>query len=447
MSGAGGEQVHFRTCPLCEAMCGLRLTVRDGRVTHVRGDDEDVWSRGYLCPKGAALGHLHDDPDRLRAPLVRDGARWREVGWDEALDEAERRLGAVRAADGAGAIAAYVGNPTVHNFSLSRYIGAFFAIGGLTQIYSAGTVDQWPKNLVCALMYGGMWTIPVPDLDRTDYLLMLGANPAASQGSLMAAPDALGRLDAIRARGGRVVIVDPRRTRTAARADEWVALRPGTDAALLLAIAHVLFAEGRVRPGRLAAFVRGLDEVERLCRDFAPEAVAATCGVEAATIRRLARELAAAPRAAVYGRIGTCNQEFGTLASWMVEVLNVLTGNLDRPGGAMLADPVAWSLATLRPPEFAGGFTLGRWRSRVRGAPEILGQVPGGGDHGARSRPHPGAGDDRREPRHQHARRRAARRRASPPGVHGERRQLPERDHAPRRRHPAPAVPPGARPL
>ena len=376
MSGAGGEQVHFRTCPLCEAMCGLRLTVRDGRVTHVRGDDEDVWSRGYLCPKGAALGHLHDDPDRLRAPLVRDGARWREVGWDEALDEAERRLGAVRAADGAGAIAAYVGNPTVHNFSLSRYIGAFFAIGGLTQIYSAGTVDQWPKNLVCALMYGGMWTIPVPDLDRTDYLLVLGANPAASQGSLMAAPDALGRLDAIRARGGRVVIVDPRRTRTAARADEWVALRPGTDAALLLAIAQVLFAEGRVRPGRLAAFVRGLDEVERLCRDFAPEAVAATCGVEAATIRRLARELAAAPRAAVYGRIGTCNQEFGTLASWMVEVLNVLTGNLDRPGGAMLADPVAWSLATLRPPEFAGGFTLGRWRSRVRGAPEILGQVP-----------------------------------------------------------------------
>jgi anaerobic selenocysteine-containing dehydrogenase len=376
MSGAGGEQVHFRTCPLCEAMCGLRLTVRDGRVTHVRGDDEDVWSRGYLCPKGAALGHLHDDPDRLRAPLVRDGARWREVGWDEALDEAERRLGAVRAADGAGAIAAYVGNPTVHNFSLSRYIGAFFAIGGLTQIYSAGTVDQWPKNVSCALMYGNMWSIPAPDVMRTDYLVVMGANPQASQGSLLAVPDILTEIDKIAERGGKTVVIDPRRTGTVDHAQEWVPIVPGTDAAFLLALAHVLFAEGLVDLGDVADLVDGVDVIEHVVRDFTPGAVSETCGIPAATIERLAREIAGAPSAAVYGRIGLCNQEFGTLASWLVDVINVLTGNLDREGGAMFSNPIAWSLTNLTPPEFANGFEFGRWSSRVRGAPEVLGQVP-----------------------------------------------------------------------
>jgi anaerobic selenocysteine-containing dehydrogenase len=221
-----------------------------------------------------------------------------------------------------------------------------------------------------------MWTFPIPDLDRTDYLLVLGANPHASQGSLLAAPDLLGRLDAIRARGGRVVVVDPRRTGTAKRADEWVPIRPGTDAALLLAVAQVLFAEDRVRPGRLAAFTNGVDEVSELCREFTPEAVASTCGVAAETIRAIARGLSDAPRAAVYGRIGTCNQEFGTLASWLVDVINVLTGNLDREGGAMFSNPIAWSLGNLTPPEFANGFEFGRWHSRVRGAPEVLGQVP-----------------------------------------------------------------------
>ena len=249
-------------------------------------------------------------------------------------------------------------------------------MSGIQRLYSAGTVDQWPKNVSSALLFGGMWTFPIPDLDRTDYLLVLGANPHASQGSLLAAPDLLGRLDAIRARGGKVVVVDPRRTGTAERADEWVPIRPGTDAALLLAVAQVLFAEDRVRPGRLAAFTNGIDEVGELCREFTPEAVAETCGVPAETIRAIARELADAPRAAVYGRIGTCNQEFGTLASWLVDVVNVLTGNLDRDGGAMFANPIAWSLAKLTPPEFANGFEFGRWRSRVRGAPEVLGQVP-----------------------------------------------------------------------
>ncbi len=370
------DGIHIRTCPLCEAMCGLRVHVEDGRVTKIRPNHDDVWSRGYICPKGTTLGEIHHDPDRLRAPLVKDGAGWREVSWPEAFREVARRLRPVLEQHGREAVSAYIGNPTAHNFSLSRYVPAFVVMSGLPVVYSAGTVDQWPKNLSAALMFGGMWTFPVPDLDRTQYLLMLGANPHASQGSLLAAADVLGRLDAIRARGGRVVVVDPRRTGTLDHASEWLPIRPGTDAAFLLAIAHVLFAEERVRLGALEGRVNGVEELRRVAVDFAPERVAETCGLAADTIRRIARELSEAPRAAVYGRIGTCNQEFGTLASWLVDVLNALTGNLDREGGAMFSNPIAWSLTSLTPPDFADGFTLHRWRSRVRGAPEVLGQVP-----------------------------------------------------------------------
>ena len=373
-----GERVHLKTCPLCEAMCGLEIRVRGGCVSGVRPDCEDVWSRGYICPKGAVLGDLHADPDRLRAPLVRRGDRWDTATWEEAFAVVAERLQAVIARHGTSAVATYIGNPTAHNFSLSRYIGAFIAFSAIPHIYSGGTVDQWPKNLVCALMYGGMWTIPVPDLDRTQYLLMLGANPAASQGSLLAVADVLGKLDAMRARGGRVVVIDPRRTATVDHADEWIPIRPGTDAALLLAIVHELFAQGWVNLRQLAPLVIGLEAVRGLCTPFTPEAAAAVCAIDASRIRRLAREVAHADSGAVYGRIGTCTQEFGTLASWLVEVINVLTGNLDRPGGSMFADPVAFSLLSLRPPDQAGEFRIGRWHSRVRRAPEVLGQYPMG---------------------------------------------------------------------
>jgi len=199
------DVTHLRTCPLCEAMCGLEVTVQDDQVTRIRADREDVWSQGYLCPKGTTLGHLYEDPDRLRAPLIRDGDGFREVSWPEAFAEVERLLAPVLAEDGVDAVSCYIGNPTAHNFSLGRYAGAFVPMSGITQLYSAGTVDQWPKNVVATLLYGGMWDIPVPDLDRAEFVLMLGANPAASQGSLMACPDVLGRIDAIRERGGRVV--------------------------------------------------------------------------------------------------------------------------------------------------------------------------------------------------------------------------------------------------
>jgi len=357
-------------------MCGLEFTVEGGRVKKVRPDADDVWSRGYICPKGTALGDLHHDPDRLRAPLVRDGDGFREVGWAEAFAEVERRLRPVIDEYGAEAVTSYVGNPNAHNFSLSRYIAAYVAMSGIPSIYSAGTVDQWPKNVAVALLYGDMWRIPVPDIDRTDYFFVMGANPHASQGSLFAVADVLGRMDSIRARGGKVVVVDPRRTGTVDHADEWVPIQPGTDAALMMAIVQVLFAEGLVDTAHLEDATNGVADVERLCADFPPEAVAATCRIPADTIRRLAREIAAAPSAAVYGRIGTCNQEFGTLASWLVDVVNILTGNLDKPGGMMFSNPIAWSFVSLPNPEFVDGIEFGRWRSRVRGAPEVLGQFP-----------------------------------------------------------------------
>ncbi len=357
-------------------MCGLRVHVDGDRVGRVEPDPDDVWSRGYVCPKGAVLGQLHHDPDRLRVPMIRDGTTWREATWDEAFARCEELLAGVIARHGKEAVTAYIGNPTVHNFSISRYVGLFVGMAGLPTIYSAGTVDQWPKNLTAALMFGHMWAIAVPDVHRTDHLMVLGANPSASQGSLLACPDMPGALDAIRARGGKVVVVDPRRTGTAARADEWVPIVPGTDAAFLLAIVQTLFAEGLVDLGDVAELVNGVDDVRAAAAPFTPETVAATCGIPADTIRRLARELAAARTAAVYGRIGTCTQEFGTLASWLVDVVNVLTGNFDRPGGMLFGKPAAWSVASLPHPDFADGFTLRRWKSRVSGAPEVLGQVP-----------------------------------------------------------------------
>ena len=367
---------QFRTCPLCEAMCGLEVHVEDERVALIRADRDDVWSKGFLCPKGTTLGHLHDDPDRIRVPMIRDGDDWREASWDDAFARCEELLLGVRDRHGPDATTAYVGNPTVHNFSLSRYIGLFIGLAGFPMIYSAGTVDQWPKNVACALMYGNMWSIPAPDIQRTDYFLVLGANPQASQGSLLACPDVLGEIDRIRERGGRTVVVDPRRTGTADRADEWVPIVPGTDAALLLAIVHVLFADGLVDLGDVADLVVGVEAIEVAAEGFTPETVADACGVPAATIRRLAHEVAAAPSAAVYGRIGLCNQEFGTLASWLVDVVAILTGNFDRAGGTMFGKPIAWPLASLPNPMWAEGYTFGRWNSRVRGAPEVLGQVP-----------------------------------------------------------------------
>jgi anaerobic selenocysteine-containing dehydrogenase len=372
----GDERSAYRTCPLCEATCGLELTVNGG-ISRVRGDAQDVFSHGFLCPKGVSLKELHEDPDRLRTPMRRrDDGSFEAMGWDEAFALIDERLGAVLAAGGRDAVAVYLGNPSAHGLSSLIYGRVLLKALGTKNIYSASTVDQYPKQLASALMFGGGLTVGIPDLDRTQYLLCLGANPLVSNGSLMTAPDARGRLQGIQARGGKIVVVDPRRSRTAKVADEHFFIRPGTDALLLAAIANTLFAERLVELGALAEHVVGLDEVHAAVEPFTAETVAPATGIAADDIRRLARELSAAESAAVYGRIGTTTQSFGTVASWLVDVVNVLTGNLDRPGGVMFPRGAAGASNTKGEPGRGRGTRFGRWHSRVRGMDEVFGELP-----------------------------------------------------------------------
>ncbi|GAA2442015.1 molybdopterin oxidoreductase family protein [Actinomadura vinacea] len=370
-----GSRTAYRTCPLCEALCGLELTLDDsGAVTGVRGDRDDPLSKGFICPKGATLGRLNGDPDRLDAPLLRDpdGSHVPAAGWDDAFTAVRRGIRQVAERYGKDSVAVYIGNPTAHSIAGPLYVAAIIRGLGTRNVYSASTADQMPKHVSSGYMFGDPLAIPVPDLDRTDHLLMLGANPLESNGSLCSAPDFPGRLKAIRARGGKVTVVDPRRTRTAALADEHVFIRPGTDAYLLMALVRTLFAEElATEPAHLAGRIHGLDDLRALVVDFTPERVAPVTGVPAPVIRRMARELAAAGRAAVYGRIGTCTQAYGTLNSWLVDVLNVMTGNLDREGGAMFPRPAHTAVYRARRP-----FTTARWRSRVRGLPEVFGELP-----------------------------------------------------------------------
>ncbi len=371
------ERIAIRTCPLCEAGCGLEITVRDETVVRIRGDMNDVFSKGYICPKGSTLKQLHDDPDRLRAPLVKRDGKHVEVSWDEAWEAVDRGLNAVIAKHGRESIGAYLGNPGAHNLAAMTFNRVLLTAIGSRQRFSASSVDQVPKQVSAGYMFGTPVSVPVPDLDRTDYLLMLGANPYASNGSLATAPDWPGRLEAIRARGGKIVVVDPRRSRTAESADEWLAVRPGTDALLLAAMVTAVFEAGRAEPGEhLAGHLNGLEDVHAALAEFTPERVEKIVGIDAATIRRVAIELCDAPRAAVYGRIGTTTVSFGTTASWLVDVLNVVTGNLDIVGGAMFPLPVASSPTTRGKKGVGKGFKTGRGKTRVRGFPESLGEYP-----------------------------------------------------------------------
>ncbi|KXW78083.1 molybdopterin-binding oxidoreductase [Mycolicibacterium phlei DSM 43071] len=368
------SQTALRICPLCEATCGLTLTIDDCRVTGARGDHDDVFSHGFICPKGAAFAELDNDPDRLTAPLVRRDGELREASWDEAFAAVAEGLGRVIAEHGGASVGVYLGNPNAHTVAGGLYTPVVVKALGTRQVYSASTLDQMPKHVSLGLMFGSPVAFTVPDLDRTDYLVVIGANPLVSNGSLATAADFPGRLRALRKRGGRLVVIDPARTRTAQLADRHLAPRPGTDSALLLAVVHVLFDEDLVDLGHLDGQVNGVEEVRALAADFAPDTVAGYCGVAADDIRTLARELAAAPSAAVYGRIGTSTVEFGTLGSWLVDVVNILTGNLDRPGGAMFpCSPIA---PAPRPAGPGRGWSIGRWHSRVSGHPEVLSEFP-----------------------------------------------------------------------
>ena len=367
-------ETRLHTCVLCEATCGITVQLEEGRVTGIRGDRDDPFSRGHVCPKAAALPDVMNHPDRIREPMRRIGDRWEPVSWDEALAEAADRITAIQLTHGRNAVGMYVGNPAVHGHGAILGIPLLSkALGGRSR-FSATSVDQLPQMLAALEMFGHQLLFPVPDVDRTGFLLVLGANPIASNGSLMTAPGIAHRLSALRARGGRLVVVDPRRTETAAVADRHVAVRPGGDAALLLGILHVLFAERLDRPGRLADFTDGLDRLREIAARHAPERVAARAGVAPDEIRSLAREFAASPTAVCYGRVGISTQEFGGIASWLVNALNLVTGNLDRAGGAMFTTPAADVVALNARLGSLGSF--GRFRSRVRGLPEFGGELP-----------------------------------------------------------------------
>ncbi len=370
------ETIHHRICPLCEACCGLELKVVDGRVTSIRGHDDDVFSRGYVCPKAVALKDLHEDPDRLRTPLVKRDGKFVAASWDEAFSEIARRLPAIRARHGDDAVAIALGNPVVHKAGLLLYVPRLARALGTRNVFSASTLDQMPKQLASGLMFGDWLSIAVPDIERSDLLVILGANPAVSNGSMWTVPDFRGKAKALRARGGNLIVIDPRRTETAEIADRHIFIRPGGDAFLLAGIVHTLFAENLAQLGRMAPHVAGVDALAEAVRPFAPERVAARCAISADAIRQLARTIAGAERAAVYGRIGTCTQEFGTLANWLIDAVNVLTRHLDEPGGAMFPKAPAFAANTRGATGAGRGVTTGRHASRVSRAPEVFGELP-----------------------------------------------------------------------
>ena len=370
------SRTALRICPLCEATCGLVLTVDNGRVTGARGDRDDVFSHGCAGPRRASVAVLGRGAARLPRRVGRREGAPVETDWADAFAAAEEGLQRVISSTGGKSVGMYLGNPSAHTIAGGLYAPQLIRALGTRHVYTASTLDQMPKQVACGYLFGNPFSFTVPDVDRTDHLVIIGANPLVSNGSLATAGDFAGKLKALRRRGGTLTVIDPKRTRTAELADTHIAPRPGTDAALLFAVVHVLFDEDLVSPdlGGLSSCVSGVEQIRSISGDFVPEVVAEHCGLEVSAIRELARSIAAAPRAAVYGRLGTSTVQFGTVTSWLVDVVNVLTGNLDRPGGAMFASsPVGPSPRPARP---GRGFSVGRWHSRVSGHPETTSELP-----------------------------------------------------------------------
>ncbi|MEE4157125.1 molybdopterin oxidoreductase family protein [Pseudomonas viridiflava] len=364
---------HHRACHLCEAICGLTIETTlepdaTRRITSIKGDPLDSFSRGHICPKAVALQDIQNDPDRLRQPMLRSGDQWQPIAWQDAFELVAERLAAIQQRDGQNAVAVYQGNPSVHNYGLMTHSNYFLGLLKTRNRFSATSVDQLPHHLTSFLMYGHGMLLPIPDIDHTDFMLILGGNPLASNGSIMTVPDVEKRLKAIQKRGGKVVVVDPRRSETAAIADQHLFVRPGGDAALLFGVLHTLFEEGLTRDSHLP--VDGLDQVREAISDFSAEAMSLRCGIDAQQIRQLARDFAAAETAVCYGRMGVSTQAFGTLCHWLVQLINLVTGNLDRVGGVLCTQPAVDIVGS------TSGGHFNRWQSRVSGLPEYGGELP-----------------------------------------------------------------------
>ena len=367
-------EVHYGICNFCDSTCGLEIQLDGKNILSIRGDRQDPFSRGHLCPKGPAHKDLYEDPDRLRHPVKREGKSWKEISWDEALDEVGRQSAKIQKTSGMDSLALYFGNPAAHNYRTLLTLLPFIGSLRTRSVYSANSVDAHPRMLVSLLLYGNQALLPIPDIERTHYLLILGGNPVISHGSVMGAPDTKKRLNEIQGRGGKIVVIDPRRTETAEIADTHYFIRPGTDAMFLLAMLHTLHKEGLFKPGRLAALIYGLEDLIEIVERFSPDRVSEAVGIKASEIQSLARDFASAPSAVCYGRMGTCTQEFGCLSTWLIDVVNIVTGNLDCPGGAMFTTPAADLAGLAKVLRQTGQFN--RWQSRIGRLPEFNGEFP-----------------------------------------------------------------------
>lgn len=362
----------YRTCPLCEAGCGLEISLKDKKITKVRGDAKNVMSRGFCCPKGIAIKELHEDPDRLRHPVIKENGTFRKATWDEALSAVSEGLASVRKNHGNDAVAIYLGNPNTHTMAGALFLKPLIKALRTKNFFTASTVDQIPKQTVCGFLYGSMENIPVPDIDHTDLFIVTGANPLVSGGSLMTAPDMPGRIKKLRERGGKMIVIDPVRTRTAEAADNHYFIRPGTDAVFLFAIVRILLKEFHLSGSRYGAMISNIELLEKYSDSFTPELASGICGISEKDIRLIAEKIAESRKCAVYGRMGTSTVRFGTLSSWLIEIINILTGNLDRQGGTMFPRPAHIPEAK----KSGKGFRTGRWHSRVSKAPEVGGEIP-----------------------------------------------------------------------
>ena len=366
------QQIHYRVCHLCEAMCGLEITTRDRQVVSIKGDNEDPFSQGYVCPKSTAIADIHEDPDRIRQPMQRVGEDWQPISWDDAFDLVSRRLVETQQDYGDNAVGIYLGNPSVHNWGMLTHGANFYKPLKTKARFSATSVDQLPHQLMCYWMFGHQVQVPVPDIDRTDYLIIVGGNPMASNGSLWSVPGFRLRAKALQKRGGKLVVIDPRRTETAAIADQHAFIRPGSDAFLLLAMAREIFANGWVKTGHLSEHLADLDKAEQAVSIFTLDLAQEKTGVSADVIRQLAHDLAHTDKAAIYGRMGVSVQQFGAICQWGIQLLNIITGHLDVPGGYTFSVPavdMVWG-----PMNKAGHFNA--WQTRVRGLPEFGGELP-----------------------------------------------------------------------